>query len=176
MTTPNPNDQQPTHGQQLYTDHYFARGHWGLKIWQTIVALLGWVCVFVPIWITVKSFLGVHGHGRPIWRYAEGIYEIKFIGIILFFLASVALIFTVTMTIIQVRKRDRLVAQWPTFNPVRQKRRVTTLDQFMDKRFGPATVRMAQRNYTVQPDQNLDTDQIHDLFEAAKLDDMNQSK
>lgn len=42
--------------QQLYTDLYFEKGHWWLKIWQTLVAIFGWMCVFVPIIITVTSF------------------------------------------------------------------------------------------------------------------------
>lgn len=42
--------------QQLYTDAYFERGHWGLKVRQTLVALVGWICVIVPIVITITAF------------------------------------------------------------------------------------------------------------------------
>lgn len=161
------------YSQQLYTDDYFAKGHLGLKLWQTLMALLGWLCVFIPIVITVISYIGVRfGWVQPLWRYHEGIYEIQFIGVVLLFLAAVALIFTVSMTIIQVRKRDRLVEQWPTFDPISQKARETELDQFMNQRFGSPEFRQNCRNYRVEADQNLDTDQIHKLFEKQHLDSM----
>lgn len=165
--------QQHQNSQQLYTDDYFSRGHWGLKIWQTFVAIMGWLCVLVPVFITVWSYLGTTiGKVQPIWRYHEGIFEIQFIGIILLFLAVVSLIFTVSMTIIQTRKRDRLVEQWPTFNPINQKARETELDKFMNNRFGDDQFRQTVRNYRVESDQNLDTDEIHQLFDQQHLDDL----
>ncbi|MFC6169411.1 hypothetical protein [Loigolactobacillus jiayinensis] len=164
-------DTQAT--QQLYTDLYFGHGHWLLKIWQTLVALLGWLCVFIPLIITVLSYVGVrYGTFKPIWRYTEGIFEIRFISVVLLFLASVALIFTVSMTIIQARKRDRLVEQWPTFNPINQKARETELDQFMKQRFGSDEFRQNVRNYRVEPEQNLDTDAIRKLFDQQHLDEL----
>lgn len=161
------------HSQQLYTDRYFEKGHWWCKIRQTLVAIVGWFCVILPIVVTIVSYFGVQcGHVTPIWRYHEGIFEIQFIGVVLLFLAAVALIFTVTMTIIQVRKRDRLVEQWPTFNPIDQKARETELEKFMDRRFGPAEFRQNTRNYRVESDQNLDTDEFHRLFDQQHLDQL----
>lgn len=166
------NDEQQI-SQQLYTDLYFSSGHWLLKIGQTLVALFGWLCVFIPIIITGLSYLGVrYGYFKPIWRYTEGIFEIRFISVVLFFLASVALIFSVSMTIIQDRKRDRLVEQWPTFNPINQKARETELDQFMRQRFGSDEFRQNVRNYRVESDQNLDTDLIHKLFDQQHLNEL----
>ena len=158
---------------QLYTDLYFGKGHWLLKIWQTLVALLGWIGVFVPLVITALSYIGItFGHFKPVWNYSEGIFEVKFIAVLLLFLASIALIYSVSMTIIQVRKRDWLVEQWPTFNPIDQKKRENELDQFMDERFGPAEFRENVRNYRVEADQNLDTDTIQELFSQHHLKDL----
>lgn len=162
--------QQKSVKQQLYTDEYFEKGHWLLKIRQTLAAILGWVCVVVPMLITGWSFYGVEtGHVKPFWSYGEGIFEIHFIGVILLFLAAVALIFTVSMTIIQVRKRDRLVEQWPTYDPINQKARETELEKFMDKRFGEPEFRENVRTYRVTPDKNLDTDEFQKLFDAQHL-------
>lgn len=98
--------------QQLYTDAYFEKGHWGLKIWQTLIGLIGWICVFVPIVITVLSFWAAYDpHIIHLWSYSEGIFEIKFIGIILLFCFVLVSLFAVGMTIIQNRKRDRVVEQ-----------------------------------------------------------------
>jgi hypothetical protein len=156
---------KPTAHQQLYTDDYFAKGHWLLKIWQTLVALCGWVCVLVPVYITVRSFMGVQfGVFKPLWTYTEGIIEIKFLLVVILFMAVCAMIFSVSMSIIQNRKRDRLVEQWPTFNPIDQQKRAAELEAFMEKRFGDDEFRHHVRTYQVQPEQNLDTDAIHKLF------------
>lgn len=159
--------------QQLYTDLYFDKGHWGLKIWQTFIAILGWATVIVPIVVTGMSFYyALSGKGFAFWRYREGVTEIEFIGVLLLFLAAVALIYTVSMAVIQVRKRERLVEQWPTYNPLNQHARNQTVETFMTERFGDAEFREHVRNYRVEPDQNLETDQIQQLYAQKKLNEV----
>ncbi|GEN94531.1 hypothetical protein [Pediococcus ethanolidurans] len=159
--------------QSAYTDHYFEKGHWWLKVWQTLVALFGWICVVVPLIVTILSYLGVKYHFfKPLWTYREGIFEIQFIGVILLFAFVMVLVFSVSMALIQNRKRDRLVEQWPTFNPINQKKRTTELDQFMDRRFGPEKARQNTRNYRVEPEQNLKTHEIKQLFDQHHIDDL----
>ncbi|MFB9770382.1 hypothetical protein [Lactiplantibacillus modestisalitolerans] len=160
---------------QAYTDHYFERGHWLLKIWQTIVGLIGWLAVFIPIIATGLSFWSQYDSRVPrLWSYREGVFEIKFIGIILLFCFVFAALFTLTMTIIQNRKRDRLVEQWPTYNPITQKRRQQLLAQFMTTRFGTPEFRQNVRTYHVKPEQNLDTDAIRKLYQDHDLDELDE--
>lgn len=159
--------------QQLYTDKYFESGHLWLKIWQTIVAIIGWIAVIVPIVITLTSFWASFDERVPhIWSFREGIYEIKFIGIILLFAFVMTAIFSTGMTIIQNRKRDRVVEQWPTFNPINQKKRKEAIDDFIDNRFGDQEFRENVRSYDVQPEQNLETHQIQQLYAKKDLDDV----
>lgn len=159
--------------QQLYTDKYFESGHLWLKIYQTFVAIIGWVAVIVPIVITITSFWASFNPKVPhIWSFREGIYEIKFIGIILLFAFVMTAIFSTGMTIIQNRKRDRVVEQWPTFNPINQKKRKKTIDDFIDNRFGDQEFRENVRSYDVQPEQNLETHQIQKLYAKKDLDDV----
>jgi len=159
--------------QQLYTDKYFESGHIFLKIWQTFVAILGWLAVIIPIVITVTSFWASFNPRIPhLWSYPEGITEIKFIGALLVFGFIMTVIFAVTMTLIQNRKRDRVVEQWPTFNPIDQKERKKTIDDFIDKRFGDQEFREHARTYDVQPEQNLGTHEIQDLYAKKNLDDL----
>lgn len=161
--------------QQLYSDAYFEKGHWGLKIRQTLIGLLGWVCVFVPVIITVLSFWASYNPKIiHLWSYNEGIFEIKFIGVLLLFAFVLVSLFAVGMTIIQNRKRDRVVEQWPTFNPINQRKRETQLGKFMDERFGDQDFRENVRHYQVKPEQNLDTDQIHQLYEQHDLNDLDE--
>lgn len=160
--------------QQLYTDKYFEKGHLWTKIWQTIVGIIGWLAVIIPILITVTSFWASFNPRIPhLWSYHEGIFEIKFIGIILLFAWAMTTIFSIGMTIIQNRKRARVVEQWPTFNPINQKKRKQTIDDFIDNRFGNQEFRENVRTYDVQPEQNLETHQIQDLYEDHDLDDVN---
>ncbi|WP_334329204.1 hypothetical protein [Companilactobacillus sp. HBUAS59699] len=159
--------------QQLYTDEYFEKGHLLLKIRQTIIAIIGWLAVIIPIVITVTSFWASFDPKIPhLWSFKEGIYEIKFIGIILVFAWVMTMIFSIGMTIIQNRKRDRVVEQWPTFNPINQKMRKETIDNFIDKRFGDQEFRENVRSYDVQPEQNLETHQIQKLYAKNNLDDI----
>lgn len=159
--------------QQLYTDEYFEKGHWLLKIRQTLMSLIGWLAVIIPIVITVTSFWASFNPQIPhIWSYPEGILEIKFIGVILLFAFIMSGIFSISMTIIQNRKRQRLVQQWPTFNPINQKKRENTIDTFIDKRFGDKEFRENVRTYNVQPEQNLDTDEIHKLYDEHHINDL----
>ncbi|MFD1420815.1 hypothetical protein [Lactiplantibacillus songbeiensis] len=159
--------------QQLYTDAYFDHGHWLLKIWQTLVGLLGWVAVVVPITVTALSIWSTYDpRVLRIWSYQEGVFEFKFIGILLLFSFVLTSLFAVTMTIIQNRKRDRVVEQWPTYNPINQKRRQKALAKFMDDRFGDAESRENTRYYEVKPEQNLDTDEIQKLYDEQDINDL----
>ncbi|CAJ1182373.1 hypothetical protein [Companilactobacillus nantensis] len=159
--------------QQLYTDKYFESGHILLKIRQTIVAIIGWFAVIIPIVITVTSFWASFNPKIPhIWSFSEGIYEIKFIGIILVFAWVMTVIFSTGMTIIQNRKRARVVEQWPTFNPIDQKKRKQTIDDFIDQRFGDQEFRENVRSYDVQPEQNLETHEIQKLYAKKDLDEV----
>lgn len=159
--------------QQLYTDQYFESGHIFLKIWQTIVAILGWLAAIIPIAITITSFWASFDSRIPhIWAYHEGIHELLFIGIILVFAFSMTAIYSITMTLIKNRKRDRLVEQWPTFNPINQKKRKKVIDDFIDQRFGDQEFRENVRTYNVQPEQNLETHEIKKLYARKDLDDI----
>jgi len=159
--------------QQLYTDEYFGPGHWGIKLWQTFVGLLGWVAVIVPVVITILSIWSTYDRRVPrIWSYQEGVFEFKFIGILLLFFFVLTSLFAVAMTIIQNRKRNRVVEQWPTYNPINQKQRQRALAKFMTDRFGDAEFRENTRYYEVQPDQNLDTDEIQHLYDEQDINEL----
>lgn len=90
------------------------------------------------------------------------------------FAFAMAGLFAVSMTIIQNRRRDRLAEQWPTFNPINQRKRESRLEKFMTDRFGDEEFRENVKYYEVEPEQNLDTDEIHHLYQEANLDDLNK--
>ncbi|TAR55214.1 hypothetical protein BV232_01085, partial [Lactiplantibacillus plantarum] len=41
--------------KQYVTDKYFSKGHWWTKLWQTLVAIITWICVAVPVYWTISS-------------------------------------------------------------------------------------------------------------------------
>lgn len=85
-----------------------------------------------------------------------------------------ASLFAVSVTIIQNRRRDRLAEQWPTFNPINQRKREARLEKFMTTRFGDKEFRENVKYYEVEPEQNLGTDEIHHLYQENNLDDLNK--
>ncbi|GAB6092680.1 hypothetical protein [Furfurilactobacillus curtus] len=156
--------------QQLYTDAYFERGHWGLKICQTLVAVLGWLIVLSPLVLMVISAISFYQPTWwPWWHLQLAQREMLYYAVVLGFIFVLVGIFTVSMTLIQNRKRQQLVEQWPTFDPLNQQRRKVELNAFMTKRFGSLEARHAVRQYTVKPEQNLATDQIQQLFHQQHL-------
>lgn len=164
-SAPGAESASPSARRQIYTDLYFEPGHWWRKIWQTVVALVGWCAVIVPVIVTVQSYTAARtGFGTPFWTYSEGLFEIEFIGMILAFCAVIILTYTLSMTIIQVRKRARLVDQWPTFDPIERDQRRDAVAAFMDQRFGDADFRHTVRTYWVEPEQNLETNALQRLF------------
>lgn len=83
-----------------YRDRYFMRGHWGTKIGQTIVTLLSWLVLIVPIMITVATYVAYRSHGRYghfFWHYTEGFQELNFLMIFLTFALGVIAVFCFAM-------------------------------------------------------------------------------
>ena len=71
-----------------YHDMYFEHHHWLLKIRQTLIMLLSWCILLIPIIITISTYLAyrTNGHqGHFFWYYAEGFRELNFLVIILLF-------------------------------------------------------------------------------------------
>ncbi|ANZ60912.1 hypothetical protein AYR62_11990 [Secundilactobacillus paracollinoides] len=152
----------------MYTDLFFEKGHWGLKIKESLVALFGLISMIVPIVMTgiILTHRSIRLFGVTI-DLRGGMYTFGFLGIILLFCFAVTAVFAISMVLIQNRKRERLIEQWPTFDPLDERNRETELTKFMTKRFGEEKFRQNVRLYRVQPEQNLDT---HELAEMGQVD------
>lgn len=146
-----------------YQDEYFERGHWPLKIWQTIIMIISWLVLFTPIVITVSSYVAHRTHGRhgfAFWHYAEGFQELDFLAIFLTFAAGVTAVFCLAMGYIQWQRSRGLVDTWPMFNLVQNQQKSQRAERFMSRRFGDREFRQNQRFYTVKPEQNLTKNQL----------------
>lgn len=155
--------------EYIYSDEYFESGHIGLKIWQTIIAIFGWICVVIPVGITILSFIHAVSHGKygyAIWTYSEGIQWIEFLGIILGFSAAFVAVYVITMTVIQNLRREGTTELWPTFDTREDLKRRQWLESFIEERFGSVEERHKVRYYEVQPEQNIGTHEINDYIES----------
>ena len=131
--------------------------------------------MIVPVVITATALWAQSDPRVPhLWTDPEGSFEITFLAAVLLYSLAMARLFAVSMTIIQNRRRERLAEQWPTFNPINQRKRESRLEKFMTDRFGDEEFRENVKYYEVEPEQNLDTDEIHRLYQKANLDDLNK--
>lgn len=157
----------------LYTDQYFEKGHWSLKIKETLLTSLAWLGVIIPVAATLLTIFAPQVLGlSQQWSREQGVFQLKFMGIILVFAFVMVAIFTVALTIIQNRKRQRLVEQWPTYNPINQVKRQEYLEEFMTERFGSIEERHQTKFYRVTPEQNLDTDQLQQILAKHHVSDL----
>ena len=139
-----------------YRDRYFMRGHWGTKIWQTVVVVLSWLVLIVPI--TIASYVAYRTHGRHghfFWHYAEGFQELNFLMIFLSFALGVIAVFCFAMGYIQLQRAHGLMTKWPMFDMAKNRHERERDELFMTARFDSEAKRRARRNYTVKANQNL---------------------
>lgn len=154
-----------------YSDLFFEKGNYLLKIVQTLLSILGWICLIVPTFITISSFLYYLTSGKYGWRfwnYAEGILEIKFLLIIITFCVVITFTYAVSMTIIQNNRRESVIEKWPTFDSVSSIQRRRKVDEFMTERFGTEDFRHNVNYFEVAPEKNLETDELSNLLNKEK--------
>ncbi len=159
-----------------YRDRYFEKGHWGIKIRQTVIMLLSWVVLFIPIIITSATYLAyrTHGHhGHFFWYYAEGFQELNFLVIFLTFALGVTAVFCFTMGYIQIQRSRGLVEKWPMFDMSKNQWERRTAEKFMTNRFGDEAQRQAYRRYTVKPEQNLGKNQLKEIINSEEMEARN---
>lgn len=141
-----------------FTDLFFEKGHYLLKIRQILCSIIGWIFFFVPTFITIANYLYFLSHGRigwQLWKYTEGLEMIHSLMIILAFAVVMIFTFTVSMTLIQNNRRESFVEKWPTFDTVSSIERQKRASVFMSSRFGSAEFRQNVRYFDVTPDKNL---------------------
>lgn len=149
--------------QHSYRDRYYERGHWGTKIWQTLVMLLSWLVFITPIIITTATYLVYrtdNRRGHFFWHYAEGVQELNFLMIFLTFALGTIAVFCLALSYVQVRRARGLVEKWPMFDITKNQWEQRAAERFMTERFGDEKFRQNCRNYTVRPEQNLSKNQL----------------
>jgi len=152
--------------EKYVTDKYFSKGHWWTTIWQTLVAIIAWICVAVPVYWTISStLLASNTHFLHAWKYEEGktlFYFFDRFFIIAFILIAIIVIISTIHNNHRVKQHISKERQYDAEQLAIRKRR---LNNFYTERFGQDTFRKHVKHYTVDPEQNLDVDAIQKLYE-----------
>jgi hypothetical protein len=167
-------DSQNNEESKNYHDAYFESGHIFLKIWQTIVMILGWLVFFAPCVITGATYLAhlTHGkYGHYFWHYSEGFDMINLTIVLLLFAVAMIAVFCVSISYVQYQRARGLVTKWPMYDIADNKKKRQRAEDFMTKRFGPAELRRNVKYYEVQPEQNLSKSTFKDVINGSEEKD-----
>ncbi|MCT3602288.1 ABC transporter permease [Lactobacillus acidophilus] len=152
---------------QNYRDAYFESGHILLKIWQTIVLIIGWIFFFTPCVITILTYLAYLTRGRYghyFWYYSEGFDMINLVIILLIFALAMIAVFCISFSYVQYQRAKGLVTKWPMYDISENKNKRQNAENFMTERFGEPQLRQNVRYYEVEPEQNLGKSQLKDVI------------
>jgi hypothetical protein len=166
------NSKEKQEENYSYSDLFFEKGNWFLKIKQLFVALIGWICFIVPTFITIEAFVyhvSKGKHGIEFWNYSEGILEIKFLYIILAFCVIITFTYATSMTIIQNNRRESVIEKWPTFDSVSSIERRKKGENFMAERFGEKDFRHNVKYFEVLPEKNLANDELSKALDKDEV-------
>ncbi|MBB1079514.1 ABC transporter permease [Limosilactobacillus sp. STM2_1] len=155
-----------------YQDDYFEKGHWGIKLWQTLIALLSWCVLFTPIIITSATYLAYRTHGQRghlFWNYAEGFRELNFLCIFLAFSLGMIAVFCLAMGYIQHLRSRGLVEKWPMFDLTKSNWEQSRAEAFMTNRFGPRVDREKRQRFKVTAEQNLAKNQLKEIINGNRM-------
>ena len=139
------------------TDDYMSKGHLWTKIRITLLTIVAWIAVVVPIYWTVSStLLSEFAFVHHVWHYQEGKAIYYHAGLLL-------LIFTVGIVIAAVLLTFRN-------NHYKLQQREPALQSFYHNRFDDEDFRHHVRFYSVPEQKNLETDTIQDVFKKAGVE------
>ncbi|AVK62392.1 hypothetical protein C5Z25_11760 [Lactobacillus sp. CBA3605] len=151
--------------QTYVTDSYFGSGHFLTKIWQTIMVIIFWICVAVPVYWTISSTLLINNHRfLHAWRYEEGrtlFYFFDRFFIIAFIILAIIVIISTVHNNHRVKQHVEKKIQ---YDDAQLQARKQQLETFYTTRFADRHYRETVRNYHVKPEQNLEINEIHKLY------------
>ncbi|EGP5221146.1 hypothetical protein EH322_13050, partial [Enterococcus faecium] len=152
----------------LVKDKYFSKGNYWLKIWQTLVALLGWMIVVLPfIWVIWVFFpLTRPERAKDFFLYAF-LSEKKMLYFLIGFFVLIFFSFLITLFVLtrwNNRNLHKKVNESFEYEDEELEKRQELLEEMYTERFGTKEERETVRFYSVSAEQNLDTTFIADLY------------
>lgn len=154
----------------LVKDKYYEKGHWGTKIIQTIVAIIGWVGVILPfIWVFSPIVFPNLSISRYFHNYSEEMWALWFLIIFLAIAFVVILISYISLTVWNNRRFGGLLRKETTFDEERLAKRRQILSDSYAERFGDEEFRHSVKYYAVKEEQNFDTHFVEDIYKKNEV-------
>lgn len=158
--------------KSLVYDPYFEKCHYGSKIFQTIIALLGWCGVIIPfLWIIFPFVFPNRARFDHIIIYREEKSTLLF----LFIFLSISFIFLSILYIILTfwnnYRFKHFLQKERQYDAERVDVRRKLINQAYDERFGTKDFRHNVCFYSVKEEQNLETDFVKKLYQKGENND-----
>ncbi|MDF3824936.1 hypothetical protein NW162_06860 [Enterococcus faecium] len=149
----------------LVKDKYFSKGNYWLKIWQTLVALLGWMIVVLPfIWVFFPLTRPERAKDFSLYAFLS---EKKILYFLIGFFVLIFFSFLITSFVLtrwNNRNLYKKVNKSFEYEDEKLKKRQELLEEVYTERFGTKEERETVRFYSVSEEKNLDTTFIADLY------------
>lgn len=154
--------------KDLVYDSYYQKGNYGNKIWQTVIALLGWAAVLLPFfWIALPFVFPNIAKREHFLVYKEELQTLSFLFIFLAIVFVFLVILYVSLTFWNNHRFKTLLQKNVQYDEERLEKRRKLLNDEYDQRFGPEEFRKEVRFYSVKEEQNLDTDFVRTLYKEG---------
>ncbi|EPH94298.1 hypothetical protein D920_02923 [Enterococcus faecalis 13-SD-W-01] len=152
----------------LVSDVYFEKKHYLLKIFQTIIAIIGWIFVVVPfIWVLLPFIAPEIARENHFLVYTEELQTLKFLFIFFCIMFVVIAVVYILLTRLNNYRFKNLLQKEVQYNEERLNIRRRLLEEDYEVRFGPEEFRKTVCFYSVKGEQNLDTEFVRDLYKKG---------
>lgn len=155
----------------LISDTYFKPGHYLLKIFQTIIAFIGWIAIVLPfIWILLPFIFPTLARKDHFLVYKEEVATFKFLFVLLSILFLSILLMDIALTLWNNYRFKYHLQVRAQYDEKRVHIRRELLKREYDQRFGPDKFRKEVQYYSVKEEQNLENDFIKKLYRKGRVD------
>ena len=154
--------------KMLVSDSYYEKKHYPLKFIQTVIAILGWLCVAAPfIWVLLPFISPENARENHFQVYKEELQTLKFLFIFLSIMFVVIAVIFILLTIWNNYRFKNLLQKSVQYDEDRLNARRQLLKDEYEVRFGPEEFRKEVCYYSIKEEQNLDTDFVRNLYKKG---------
>ncbi|MFV0557444.1 MAG: cell division protein [Enterococcus sp.] len=157
--------------QILVEDKYYTKGNWWTKIYQTLIALLGFGGIFFAFGWVLMPLLFPKLFDRLGFEVFTG--ELVALQILAIFLGVLFIIFTIVYIALTIRNNHQFknyLQKEKLHDEERLETRKALMEAAYTERFGAAEFRHSVRYYSVKEEQNLDTEFVRELYKEGGVD------
>lgn len=155
---------------EFIKDDYFSKGHWLIKISQTIVSIFMWIVVITPLVITFSSTIFTRSyHMIYQWHFKSGllIYHILTRDLFIFFF-----IFSIIGFFLTIKNNYIITNQYKKkvmYDEISAQKKRKLLENFYTERFGEKILRESSNYLKISPEKNVNDDEISEYFKENGL-------